>query len=225
MTVKLLPIGTRVKHFNGDPRYSHGHGSIVAYNQVKRNDYIQNHFKDAAEMSVKAGLSGAFIDSLYSNERCPYVVQWDVNPYKPEYPIGYKDVYEPDSISVVTDNDVETKRIILELFPPEPDNRIEKPSEDAVFIHAYLEVESFVGKILIPADTFEYFLNTEGIFEAKDSEALMLSQVIEKHERFLHREVRTNPVTYNAIRNFTPRHFKVNGFLLSAEYKGVKRFY
>lgn len=86
---ELLPIETRVVHFD-DVNTGHGLGTIIAYNGVPANAYLESNFKEAVEMAVPAGLVGCIVASLYDNTRCPYVVQWDN---------GYKDVYEHSSVS------------------------------------------------------------------------------------------------------------------------------
>jgi hypothetical protein len=85
---KLLPIGHRIKHFNGGSG-THGLGKIVGYNGQMGNIYADEKFKDAAEISVAAGLGTAFVNSLYDGIRYPYIIQFDN---------GYKDVYGLDSI-------------------------------------------------------------------------------------------------------------------------------
>lgn len=99
----LLPIGTRVTHFDGDPRYTHGKGTIVAYNGIEPNRYLQTNFKDAVEMAGEVGMLDALVSSAYDKYRCPYVVRFDINPRKADkYPRGYKDVYEHDSVHPLT---------------------------------------------------------------------------------------------------------------------------
>jgi len=107
---QLLPLNTRVTHFDGGPG-THGTGTIIDYNGVQPNTYFQEKPKEAIEMAAKAGLVGALITSAYDGVRCPYVVRWD---YRQEFfdrfphlkneerhKDGYVDVYEPDSIRVV----------------------------------------------------------------------------------------------------------------------------
>lgn len=90
--VKLLPLKTRVAHFGGGPN-SHGFGTIVEYNGVKPSAYAQSNLKDAAEIAAAGGMLNGLIGSLYDGVRCPYIVQWDH---------GYKDVYEPTSVTELT---------------------------------------------------------------------------------------------------------------------------
>ena len=94
-----MPIGTRVTHFDGDPRYTHGKGTIVAYNGIEPNRYLQTNFKDAVEIAGETGLLDAVFSSMYDKNRCPYVVRFDIHPDKLDmYPRGYKDVYEHTSV-------------------------------------------------------------------------------------------------------------------------------
>ncbi len=96
---QLLPIGTRVTQFDGNPEHTHGKGTIVAYNGVEPNSYLQSNFKDAVEIAAGAGLLDAVLSSMYDKNRCPYVVHFDLHPGKLDrYPKGYKDVYEHDSV-------------------------------------------------------------------------------------------------------------------------------
>jgi hypothetical protein len=94
----LLPIGTRVTHFDGGPN-THGKGTIVKYNGVKPNEYMNEKPIEAMALAAKAGLGAALLSSLYDGTRCPYVVHYDPSE---RYPEGYKDVYEPDSIQVIS---------------------------------------------------------------------------------------------------------------------------
>jgi len=94
---ELLPIGTRVTHFDGGPN-THGKGVIVAYNGAQPNSYLEEKPAEAIELASKAGLLGGLVSGFYSSARCPYVVHYDPSE---KYPQGYKDVYEPDSIRVV----------------------------------------------------------------------------------------------------------------------------
>ncbi len=93
---KLLPLQTRVKHFDGGPD-THGTGTIVAYNGAKSSSYLETNFEKAVELASEAGLLGGLVNSFYSGERCPYVVHWDPSE---KYPEGYKDVYEPESLTL-----------------------------------------------------------------------------------------------------------------------------
>lgn len=86
----LLPINTRVVHFD-DINTGHGLGTIVAYNGIKPNDYINSKFKDAVEITKSVGMLNAVVDSFYDSTRYPYVVQWDN---------GLKEVYGPASLTV-----------------------------------------------------------------------------------------------------------------------------
>lgn len=105
---QLLPINTRVTHFDGGPS-THGKGTIVAYNGIKPNNYLKENFKEGVEMAAEAGLLGGVVNSLYDSVRCPYVVQWDYRqeffnefPHlKDRYPDGYRDVYETSSVNEI----------------------------------------------------------------------------------------------------------------------------
>lgn len=107
-TPTLLPIGTRVTHFDGGPS-SHGTGTIVAHNGIPVNAYLQERPQDTIELAFHVSLNGALVDSMYDNVRCPYVVQWDYRQdffdrfpeLKEQYPNGYCDVYEALSINAV----------------------------------------------------------------------------------------------------------------------------
>lgn len=103
MTKTLLPIGTRVTHWNG-ARGTHGKGTIIAYNGIKPNNYLNTNFKDAVELAGKAGLLNALLSSSYDGVRWPYIVQFDPREtyegeselsaqLRTKYPRGYKDVY------------------------------------------------------------------------------------------------------------------------------------
>lgn len=102
----LLPIGTRVTHFDGGEG-THGQGRIIGYNGIKPNAYLKENFKDAVNMAAAAGLLDAVVSSVYDGARCPYLVRWDYrqaffdrHPHlKERFPKGYEDVYEPDSIN------------------------------------------------------------------------------------------------------------------------------
>jgi hypothetical protein len=104
---QLLPIGQRVTHFDGGPN-THGKGTIVAYNSVKSNEYVEANPVQALQAVntiedplLKTALLDTAVNSFYHGGRCPYVVQWDPRHVDSEiakkYPSGYKDVYEPDS--------------------------------------------------------------------------------------------------------------------------------
>lgn len=88
-TNAVMAIEQRVVHF-GNAKTGHGLGTIVAYNGTQENRYLKENFKEAVELADKAGLLGGVVNSFYSADRCPYVVQWDN---------GYKDVYEHSSLS------------------------------------------------------------------------------------------------------------------------------
>lgn len=103
---ELLPIGTRVTHWDGDPG-THGKGTIIGYNGVQPSRYLQTNFKDAVEMADKVGLLDGLVNSMYDGQRCPYIVQFDPRPdggdeldakVRAKYPRGYRDVYEVDSV-------------------------------------------------------------------------------------------------------------------------------
>lgn len=85
---ELLPIGTLVYH-NG-----HGNGTIVAYNGVQRNEYIEKNLgsPEVAAASM-ARLMDGIVESFFSSDRYPYVVQFEPTE---EYSDGYKDVYDVD---------------------------------------------------------------------------------------------------------------------------------
>lgn len=89
----LLPIGTRVKHFDGSS-ITHGKGTIVEYNGQPRNDYAEKNLVEVAELAATAGCLNGLVNSFYDKDRYPYVVQWDG---------GYKDVYGPDSLTEIVE--------------------------------------------------------------------------------------------------------------------------
>lgn len=102
----LLPIGTRVTHWDGK-RGTHGKGTIIAYNGVSPDNYLRTNFKDAVEIAAKAGLLGGLVTASYDGGRYPYVVQFDPRQIlegeteqektmREKYPRGYKDVYGVD---------------------------------------------------------------------------------------------------------------------------------
>lgn len=103
----LLPIGSRVSHFKNG---GHGHGTILAYNGVAPNRYLQENFGEAVKMAGAAGLLDGVINSMYSNARYPYVVRWDVRTWevhsdfdkemRRKYPRGYKDVYGDECLPI-----------------------------------------------------------------------------------------------------------------------------
>jgi hypothetical protein len=109
--MELLPIGQRVTHFDGGPS-THGKGTIVAYNNIKPNEYAEANPAEAAravdsikDPQLKGAMLGAVVNSFYHGGRCPYVVQWDPrnddSDIGKKYPNGYKDVYEPDSVRAI----------------------------------------------------------------------------------------------------------------------------
>ena len=117
MTAKeLLPIGTRVTHFDGGPT-THGKGTIIAYNGVAPSPYLKSNFKEAVELAGDAGLLGGVVAGMYDGTRCPYVVHFDVargdtdhdREMREKYPRGYRDVYERDSVKPLHDG--------LNIFP------------------------------------------------------------------------------------------------------------
>ncbi|BDD79688.1 hypothetical protein [Burkholderia phage FLC9] len=106
--MELLKIGQRVTHFGGGPD-THGKGTIVAYNGVKPNAYVEENPGEAVKAVnqvedpiLKGALLDTVVSSFYHGGRCPYVVHWDPRNDDSEigkkYPNGYRDVYEPDSI-------------------------------------------------------------------------------------------------------------------------------
>jgi hypothetical protein len=110
--MELLQIGQRVTHFDGNPKSTHGKGTIVAYNGIEPDNYAQTNPKDAADAvgsiqdpALKAQMMGAVVNSFYDGKRCPYVVHWDPRNDDSEigkkYPNGYRDVYEPDSVRAI----------------------------------------------------------------------------------------------------------------------------
>lgn len=109
--MNLLPINTRVTHFDGGPD-THGKGTIIGYNGVQSNTYLKENFKEGVEMAAEAGLLGAVIASMYSSDRCPYVVKFDP---REKYPEGYQDVYEASSINELKLSEIEEiRRRVLE---------------------------------------------------------------------------------------------------------------
>lgn len=102
---ELLPIGTRVTHYDGGPN-THGEGTIIAYNGVEPSSYLKSNFNDAVEIAGATGLLSGIIGMGYSKDIFPYVVRWDVRTsdtkWATEYPKGYKDVYGPESIRLST---------------------------------------------------------------------------------------------------------------------------
>lgn len=116
---KLLPIGTRVTHWDGAPN-TWGKGTIVAYNQVEPCSYLQTNFTEAIQMANEAGLLGGILGMVYDRTRCPYVVQWDIRvgdtdfdkEKREKYPRGYRDVYEHDSVRAYP-----TEETPMNIFP------------------------------------------------------------------------------------------------------------
>jgi len=105
-TPQLLPLQTRVAHFDGGPS-THGMGTIVAYNQTNPLSlYTKEHLAEAAEIAAKGGMMESLVNSAYDGTRCPYVVHWDPCA---KYPKGYKDVYERDSLTVIPLAQTQTK--------------------------------------------------------------------------------------------------------------------
>jgi hypothetical protein len=109
---KLLPIGTRVTHWDGGPN-TWGKGTIIAYNQVEPSSYLKTNFVDAINMANEAGMLGGILGMMYDRTRCPYVVQWDIRvgdteldeEKRKKYPRGYRDVYEHDSVRAYPNED------------------------------------------------------------------------------------------------------------------------
>jgi hypothetical protein len=101
----LLPIGTRVTHWDGAPN-THGKGTIIGYNGIEPMSYLQSNFKEAVELAASVGLEGGLINAMYDKNRCPYIVQFDVRvgdsdldiEKRNKYPRGYRDTYEVDSV-------------------------------------------------------------------------------------------------------------------------------
>jgi hypothetical protein len=88
MNSNLLPIGTLVYHDG------HGNGTIVAYNSIQQNTYVEaNLGSPEVAAAVSAGLGEAIVSSFYSGSRYPYVVQFEPSD---RFPTGYKDVYDVD---------------------------------------------------------------------------------------------------------------------------------
>lgn len=79
MQPKLMPIGTRVIHFD-DPSCGHGFGTVIGYNGVKPNAYLEEKGAEALVLAAKADLLAPVFASTYDGVRCPYVVRWDRNP-------------------------------------------------------------------------------------------------------------------------------------------------
>lgn len=84
----LLPIGTNVHHTG------HGDGVIVSYNGVKANTYAMENLgsPEISAVAVKLGLGSALVNSFYSGDLYPYVVQ---------FKSGYKDVYAPVDLTAL----------------------------------------------------------------------------------------------------------------------------
>lgn len=104
----LLPIHTRVTHFDGAPG-THGKGTIIGYNGVQPSRYFEERPKEAIELAGAVGMLDALVNSVYSGDRHPYVVRWDYrqeffdrHPHlKEKHPHGYTDVYDPDCIKAI----------------------------------------------------------------------------------------------------------------------------
>lgn len=88
---KLLPIGSRITHFDGGP-YTHGKGTIVDYNTTQPNSYAMDRLGDAVDIASKIGAIASLARNYYGGDRCPYIVQWDN---------GYRDVYEHESVNLL----------------------------------------------------------------------------------------------------------------------------
>ena len=112
----LLPIGTRVTHFDGKRESTHGKGTILAYNGVSPSSYIRENFKEAVNMAAGAGLLGGLVSAMYDGQRYPYIVQFDPRePYVGEskhseelrlkYPRGYKDFYGVEDTFAIEPNE------------------------------------------------------------------------------------------------------------------------
>jgi hypothetical protein len=87
MDTKLLPIGSKVHHTG------HGDGTIIDYNGTARNEYVQKHLgEELVNIAVSSGLGMAIIDSFYSGDRFPYVIEFDS---------GYIDVYATYDVTEV----------------------------------------------------------------------------------------------------------------------------
>ena len=98
MSKTLLPLKTRVKHFDGS-YHTHGCGTIIGYNGITSNTYLEEKGVEANELAAN------------DNVRYPYVVRWDKNPsFFEKYPnqlehfpnMQYEDVYEESSLTVVS---------------------------------------------------------------------------------------------------------------------------
>lgn len=98
----LLPISTRVTHFDGGP-CTHGKGTIIGYNNVAGSNpfkfisEVEHASKKVQDVFVQGSVAGA-----YDSTRCPYIVKWDASE---KFPEGYTDVYEPSSINVLIDKE------------------------------------------------------------------------------------------------------------------------
>ena len=80
---KLLPIGTKVNHTG------HGAGVVFSYNGKQKNEHIEQNY---GTMEVQSVLIQAIVDSFYSGDKYPYIIQFDS---------GYKDVYTHDDVTEV----------------------------------------------------------------------------------------------------------------------------
>lgn len=94
-SIELLPIGTRVVHFDGEPS-SHGVGTITSYNTNEESSYSME--KTMLILKDVPALSSMLAATLYSNTQFPYTVMWDH---------GYQDVYEPESLNVYSGDTVD----------------------------------------------------------------------------------------------------------------------
>lgn len=86
MDSQLLSIGTRIRHAYTD---GHGAGTIVEYNGVQPNNYLQERMLEAVDIAVTAGVGMALVSLAYDGSRYPYVVEFDS---------GYRDVYSPHDV-------------------------------------------------------------------------------------------------------------------------------
>lgn len=101
--MELLPIGSRVTHFDGG-EFTHGKGTIIGYNGVsdstKALEVIASGELDSQPDAVQQLVVKGAICGAYSGSRCPYVVHFDPSE---KYPDGYKDVYEVDSVFLLVE--------------------------------------------------------------------------------------------------------------------------
>lgn len=92
----LLPIGTKVRHFDGGPD-THGIGTIIGYNGVEENPKAFEYLKlaESGPSEVQELAAAVAFTSMYSKDRYPYVVRF--SPSK-EHPDGLKEVYGPSEV-------------------------------------------------------------------------------------------------------------------------------